>query len=202
MIGFAQKLGMTRLFIDGRTVPVTVLKIVKNNVAQIKTKEKDGYEAVQICAFPKKTRLKPIVGHFKKYIGEEQAYHCVGEFKISLPEDKKFFDISDFNQNDKLKITGKSVGKGFTGVVKRHGFRGQPKSHGHDHNRAPGSIGCRTEPGRVIKGMRMAGHQGNSQVTVTGLRIVAIDSEQELIFVNGSIPGANKSFLKIQKLTN
>ncbi len=200
MVGFAQKLGMTRLFLDGRVVPVTVVKMPRNNVAQIKTKDKDGYEAVQICAFPKKTKLKPIIGHFKKYTGEEQAYHCVGEFKVVLPEGKKFLDVSDFNLDDRLKISGKSVGKGFAGVVKRHGFRGQPKSHGHDHNRAPGSIGARTDPGRVFKGMRMAGHQGNSQVTVTGLRIVAIDSEQGLIFVNGSVPGANKSFLKIQKI--
>jgi 50S ribosomal protein L3, bacterial len=203
MIGFAQKIGMTRLFIDGKAVPVTVLKLPKNFVAQRKTKDTDGYEAVQLCAFPKRTDTNPVLGHVQKYLGQPQAFHCIGEFKISLDSlgsNKQTFDINDFQQNDLLKVVGRSIGRGFAGVVKRHGFAGQPKSHGHDHDRAPGSIGARTFPGKVFKGMRMAGHYGNSQVTVTGLRVVAIDPEQELLFVSGSVPGANKAFVKLQKM--
>jgi large subunit ribosomal protein L3 len=200
MVGFAQKIGMTRLFLNGRATPVTALKLGKNQIVQVKTKDKDGYEAVQVAAFEKKTKTKPETGHFQKHLTKEVCFHCVGEFQITLPEDKKELGLEDFAENDMLKVSGQSIGKGFTGVVKRYGFRGQPKSHGHDHVRAPGSIGCRTEPGKVHKGQKMAGHQGAAQTTVTGLKVVAIDSEKELLFVGGSVPGANKSFLKIQKM--
>lgn len=189
---------MTRLFIQGRAVPVTVLRLPQNQVVQVKTVQKDGYQAVQIGAFVKKHDTKPVVGHIKKHTGQETCFHCLGEFKTVLPEGKEVFSVADFAVNDVLKVTGRSVGKGFTGVVKRHGFRGQPKSHGHDHNRAPGSIGCRTEPGKVHKGTRMAGHQGNRKVTVTGVKVLAIDPEKELMFVSGSVPGTNQGFLKIQ----
>ncbi len=203
MIGFAQKIGMTRLFLAGKAVPVTVLRLPKNFIAQRKTKDADGYEAVQLCAFPKRTDTRPVLGHLQKYLGQSQAFRCIGEFKINLDNlasDKQTFDVNDFQQDDVLKLVSRSIGRGFAGTVKRHGFAGQPKSHGHDHDRAPGSIGCRTLPGRVFKGMRMAGHYGNKQVTVTGLRVVAIDPEQELLFVSGSVPGANKSFVKVQKM--
>jgi large subunit ribosomal protein L3 len=199
MIGYAQKIGMTRLFVDGRATPVTALHMPKNYVLQTKTSDKDGYRAVQVGAFNKKSQAKPLVGHVKKHASEERCFQCLGEFKIELPEDKKFIELTDFAQDDLLSVSAKSVGKGFTGVVKRYGFRGQPKSHGHDHVRAPGSIGCRTEPGKVHKGQKMAGHQGAKQVTISGLKIVAIDPEKELLFVGGSVPGANKSFLKIRK---
>jgi len=199
-LGFAKKVGMTRIFLEGKSTPVTVLQFEKNYILQLKTLEKDGYKSVQVAGVKKKNSTKPELGHVKKYLSQELSFQKLAEFRnINLPEDKKYFDINDFSDTDLLDITGVSIGKGFTGVVKRWGFHGQPASHGHDHERAPGSIGSRW-PQRVPAGKKMAGHMGNKQVTLKKAKVVAIDKENSLIFVKGSIPGSNTSYLKIQKV--
>jgi large subunit ribosomal protein L3 len=155
MIGFAKKMGMTRLFVNGKSTAVTALLVDQNVVVQIKTKDTDGYNAVQIGAFNKKNPTQARLGHIKKHTEMDRDFACLEEFRdVDLPEDKKVFDINDVALNDLLNITGTAMGKGFTGAVKRYGFAGQPASHGHDHVRAVGSIGARW-PQRVSKGKRI-----------------------------------------------
>ncbi len=200
MIGFAKKIGMTRLFIQGKSVAVTVLEFGQQHVLQTKTMDSDGYKAVQIGSVHKTKSNKAANGHVKKYQGQDRNFRFISEFRdFKLAEDKKLFDINDFTETDFLDITGTVIGRGFAGVVKRHGFAGQPASHGHDHVRAPGSIGSRW-PQRVIKGKKMAGHMGANSITVKKVKVVALDTEKKLIFVNGSLPGANSSYLKIRKI--
>jgi large subunit ribosomal protein L3 len=202
MIGFAKKIGMTRLFVDGKHVAVTAIQFSPSVVIQKKTKQIDGYSSVQIGAF-KKSKSKSdsaSKGHTKKHTGVESTFIYVEEFKdIELDDSKKEFSVKDFSENDELDITGLTIGRGFAGVVKRHGFAGQPASHGHDHVRAPGSIGSRW-PQRVGKGKKMAGHMGNVRKTLKSVKIIAIDTDNSLIFVNGSVQGANTSILKIKKV--
>ena len=198
MFGFAQKIGMTRLFINGKYVAVTVLLFPKQNVLQLKTADKDGYEAIQLGAFPKRNTTKPLIGHIQKATNKDWGFHQIGEFE---PKTGNFdlgqvFDINTFTVGSDITISGKTKGRGFTGAVKRWGFKGGKGSHGHDHERAVGSIGSRW-PQRVPKGKKMAGHSGNETVTVVGLEVVAIDTAKNLLFVGGSIAGANKSFVKV-----
>jgi len=208
MFGFAQKIGMTRIFIDGKHTPVTVLQFPENVVLLTKTQEKDGYKSVQIGVGTKKG-TKATRGHALKHSAEGKApegksFLHIAEFKSSqfvsaeLDSDKKTITVEDFSTGDNLKVTGKTTGRGFTGAVKRYGFAGQPASHGHDHERAVGSIGQRW-PQRVIPGTRMAGHQGDEQRTLN-TKIVAIDAEKNLLFVYGSVPGTNSHFVRIQKV--
>lgn len=199
MFGFVKKIGMTRLFVDGIQIPVTALEVDKNYVLQSKVADKDGYEAIQLGSFESSKANKPTSGHTKKYTGEEKAFKCVGEFDIKdLAEDKKFFDVNDFEKDGLLNIAGNTIGRGFTGAVKRWGFAGQPASHGHDHERAVGSIGA-LGPQRVMPGQKMAGHHGAGQKTIRGAKIVAVDVENNLVFVHGSVPGANSAYLKVTK---
>lgn len=198
---FAKKIGMTTFFDKDKSIPVTAIQVQPSYVLQVKTLEKDGYQAVQLGSVPHKSKKKkkPLLGHVQKHAGLQETFRLIAEFKIpNLPEDKKVFDINDFNEDDLLDITGTTIGKGFTGVVKRWGFAGQPRSHGHDHVRAVGSIGSRW-PQRVPKGKRMAGRDGGRRLTLKKVKIVAIDRENGLIFVNGSLPGSNSSFLKLAK---
>lgn len=200
MFGFAKKLGMTRLVIDSKMVPVTVLEFNKQFIVQRKTTEKDGYAAVQVGLKPKKNSTKAAAGHVKAHLkDEEKAFTYLTEFKVAVNDDQKELDVNGFAQNDLIRITGTSKGKGFTGAVKRYGFAGQPASHGHDHVRAVGSIGARW-PQRTIKGTKMAGHSGSQTSTLNKVKILAVDAENEIIFVNGSIPGANGKLLRIQKV--
>lgn len=199
MIGFGKKIGMTRVFLDNRSVAVTVVYFPEQTVLQKKTIDKDGYNSVQVAAFKKQKGLKPRLEHIKKYSGLENDFHCLEEFKgFDLDESAKNIKIDEFKVKDSIKISGTSIGKGFTGVVKRWDFAGQPSSHGHDHKRAVGSIGTRW-PQRVLKGKKMAGRSGGEKVTVGSLTIVGIDIENNLIFIKGSIPGSNTSYLKISK---
>jgi large subunit ribosomal protein L3 len=202
-VGFAKKIGMTRLFIEGRSVPVTALEFGDNRFIQKKTLEKDGYVAVQLGAFEKKTEsTKPRVGHIAKHAESGMRdFYCLKEFKISVPEDKKGTDFSELAVGVALDITGTTKGHGFTGVVKRHGFAGQPASHGHDHERAPGSIGSRW-PQMTVRGKKMAGHDGNTQQTVKNLEVVARDEEQKLFFVAGSVPGPTNGFVSFASAKN
>ncbi len=197
MLGFAKKIGMTRLFVNGQSIPVTAINYGQHVILQSKTVDKDGYNAIQVAAFPQKNPTKPLLGHIKKYKEDATTgYHCLEEFdgytELETP------NLEQFIIGDRIDITGTTKGKGFTGVMKRHGFHGQPASHGHDHKRAPGSIGSRW-PQRVPAGKKMAGRSGGETCTIKKAEILAIDSENSLIFVRGSIPGANSNYLKIEK---
>ena len=199
MIAFAKKIGMTRLFLNGKAVPCTVLQVQDSVVTQIKTDANDGYNAIQLASCEKKNSTKAKLGHVKKS-GLEKDFRYMSEFRdVKITEDKSVYNVEDFATNDLLSIIGTTMGRGFTGAVKRWGFAGQPKSHGHDHVRAVGSIGSRW-PQRVPKGKKMAGHSGARQMTLNGVKIIAGDTENKLIFVNGSLPGANSNVMKISKI--
>jgi large subunit ribosomal protein L3 len=197
-----KKIGMTRIFDDaGNTVPVTVVHVGPCFVTQIKTEEKDGYEAVQIGFDEKKPKNlnKTLLGHLNK--AGVPSLRFLKEFKNFSNSELKVGDeikADVFKAGDVVKVTGTSKGRGFTGVVKRHHFRGGPVTHGQsDRLRAPGSIGQSSYPSRVFKGIRMAGQMGNKQKSVLNLRIVKVDSEKHLLFIKGAIPGARNSYVEI-----
>ena len=186
-----KKIGMTQIFKeDGTVVPVTLVKAEPNIVTQLKTKDKDGYEAVQIGYGKKRSVKKP-----QKKTGDFaglREFKNDGELKIG---DK--IDVTVFSEGDNVKVSGTTKGKGFQGVVKRHGFHGAPASHGH-HNvlRHGGSIGQRF-PQHTLKGMRMAGHMGNVRASTRGLKIIKVDSEKNILVINGAIPGNNGGIVEI-----
>ncbi|RJQ35604.1 50S ribosomal protein L3 [Candidatus Parcubacteria bacterium] len=189
-----KKLHMTQIFAeDGRVVPVTVVEAGPCTVTQIKG-EKDGYSAVQVGFGNKKRTNKPLAGHLKGF----DNFRYLKEFRVENTQafaKGKVFDVSTFAVGDKLKVTATSKGKGFQGVVKRHGFHGSPASHGHkDQLRMPGSIGA-TDAARVFKGLRMAGRMGGDNVTVDNLELIKIDAEKNLLYVKGAVPGARNSFV-------
>lgn len=184
---------------SGEIIPVTIIKAGPCMVTQIKTKKKDGYEAVQIgfertrkLPLPKKGHLKNL-GNFK-YLREFRNKNLDPEkYKVG---DK--IDLSTFQPKNRIQISSISKGKGFQGVVKRHGFKGGPASHGHkDQLRAPGSIGA-TDPQRVFKGMKMAGRMGKKRITIKNLEIVEIDTEKKLLLVKGAVPGGKNALLEIK----
>ena len=199
-----KKIGMTSVFsADGKNVPCTVIEVGPCVVTQVKTLEKDGYQAVQLGYMEKKDKhtTKPMAGHFKK-AGVKPQRH-LAEFKdfdgdINLGDT---FTVELFNDADFVDVIGTSKGKGFQGVVKRHGFGGVgQKTHGQDdRQRAPGSIGACSYPAKVFKGMRMAGQMGNERVTVQNLQIIKILPENNLLVVKGSVPGCKGSILSIVK---
>ena len=199
-----KKVGMTQLLQDdGTVVPVTVIKAGPCVVVQKKTKQKDGYDAVQIgfVEFVKPKRVnKAMTGHFKKTgVGPAKF---VREMPVQDEEGANPGDqimVSIFKQNELVHVVGTSKGRGFAGVVKRHHFRGGRASHGSMFHRAPGSIGSSAYPSRVLKGMRMAGHMGNERVTVQNLRVARIDQENHLLFVRGAVPGPAGGYLVIEK---
>lgn len=200
MIGFAKKIGMTRLFIDGINTPVTSVKVADSYVLQQKNIDKDGYQAVQLASYKKKSLNKAAQGHVKKNGGLTLSFGVVSEFKdIDLEEGKGKFSVKDFSEGDILSVSGKTKGLGFTGVVKRYGFRGQPASHGHDHERAVGSIGDGGAQ-RVFPGTKMAGRKGSDQKTLNDVAIVAVDYDKNLLFLRGSLPGPNSAVLKLRKV--
>jgi large subunit ribosomal protein L3 len=200
-LGFAKKIGMTRLFLDGKNTPVTVLQFGRNFILQKKLVEKEGYSAIQVGSVAKRKGSQAKLGHIKKYSEVQSDLRFLSEFKdVKIAEDKTTFDINDFEINDLLDLSGSVVGRGFAGVVKRHGFHGQPASRGHDHERAPGSIGSRW-PQRVLPGKKMAGHMGTNTVTLKKVKVLAIDHENNLLFVNGSVPGSNSGYLKVKKVS-
>ncbi|KKR02370.1 MAG: 50S ribosomal protein L3 [Candidatus Yanofskybacteria bacterium GW2011_GWA1_39_13] len=206
-----KKIGMTQVFEeDGKVVPVTVVEVGPNVVVQVRTKEKDGYEAVQLGTGTKKAKNinKPTRGHLKelgtfrylKEVRDKESKHIAkGELTeaVTLKVGDNL-DASVFSVGDKIKVTGISKGKGFQGVMKRHGFHGMPHSHGHHHvARHAGSIGQRF-PQHTLKGMRMAGRMGSDQVTTRGLKIVRVDIENGLLAVKGAVPGNRGQLLIIQ----
>lgn len=197
-----EKIGMTQIYNDnGRTIPVTVVKAGPCKVVQIKTAEKDGYEAVQL-GFDKikeKKVTKPLLGHFKK--AQVQPHRYLMEIRMSIQGLTVGQDIhlDIFEKGEKVDVTGISKGKGFAGVMKRHGYHGGPGSHGSMFNRAPGSIGSSSYPSRVWKGKGMPGHLGSKRVTLKGLEVVDIKKEQNILLIKGAIPGATGGFLIISK---
>ncbi len=195
-----KKVGMTQIYDkNGNVTPVTVIEAGPCFVTQIKTKEKDGYESIQIGFESLKSRKIT-----KSQKGKE--YRFLKEFSAQGGSDSVGHKIGDkiavdiFTEGEKVKVSGISKGRGFQGVVKRHGFKGAPASHGHPHDlRKPGSIGC-SFPEKVIKGMRMAGHMGVARNTVKNLKIVVIDIENNLLAVSGPISGHNNSLIEIQTI--
>ena len=197
-----KKLGMTQVFRDdGRMEAVTAIEAGPCTAVQVKTTAKDGYNAVQLGFGEVKRVNSPQRGQFKG----------LGRFKylreLRIDDDETIetgqkFDASLFKAGDRVDVTGVSKGKGFAGVVKRHHFAGGPKTHGQsDRHRHPGSIGATTSPGRVLKGMRMAGQMGNRQETVQHLEVVEADPARNLLLVKGAVPGGRNALLLIKKST-
>jgi large subunit ribosomal protein L3 len=194
-----KKLGMSQIFKeDGRVVPVTLIEAGPCQVVQVKTKEKDGYRAIQI-GFDKikeKNVKKPQKGHFKK-AGLERSYRYLREYQGNNLKVGDKISVDVFNEGEVVKVSGISKGKGFQGVVKRHGFSGFPASHGTKHGlRAPGSIGS-AFPERVFKGKKMAGRMGARRTSVLGLEIAKIDKKNNLLALKGAAPGRKGTFLEI-----
>ena len=195
-----KKIGMTQLFReDGRVVPVTVIEAGPCVVTQVKTKETDGYEAIQLGYGDVKRRNKPEAGHLKdsrlsRYL-REVTTDDTSEFTVG-----QTIGVDIFQAGEKIDVIGKSKGRGFAGTMKRWDFGGGPRTHGQsDRARAPGSIGGGTTPGKVYKGLKMSGHMGNRRITVKGLEIVEIDAERNLLMIKGGIPGATNSLVQIRR---
>lgn len=195
-----KKLGMTQIFDEtGRVIPVTVLQVGPCVVTQLKTQERDGYEAVQIGFGDSKRLNRPERGQ-RKAAGTSSRY--LREMKVDELagyEVGQVLDCSMFPVGARVDVSGTSKGKGFQGTVKRHGFSGGPKTHGQsDRHRAPGSIGSSATPGRVFKNMKMAGQMGNERKTVQGLEVVRVDPEKNLVLVRGSVPGHDDNLLIVR----
>ncbi|MEW6740667.1 MAG: 50S ribosomal protein L3 [Nitrospirota bacterium] len=196
-----KKLGMTQISTeDGRLVPVTVIEAGPCCVVQVKTPDKDGYEAVKIGfieARKEKNVTKPLAGVFKK--AGTPLFRILKEFHISGLQVGDMIKANSFSKGDKVTVSGISKGKGFQGVMKRHRFKGGPDSHGSMFNRAPGSIGASSFPSRVWRGQRMAGHMGSDKVTMRNLTVIDVRPEQNLILIKGAVPGATNSIVEIRK---
>ena len=196
-----KKLGMTQVFDeDGNVIPVTVIQAGPCPVTQVRTVDKDGYEAVQLAFEECKDKhiSKPELGHLKKaglkhglrHLAEFQG---IGEFKVG-----DTVTVEQFEDGQMVSVSGVSKGKGFQGTIKRHNFGRGPESHGSHNVRQPGSIGASAYPSRVFKGMRMSGHMGSRRVTQQGLRIVRRDLENNLLLIKGAVPGAKNSVVIVK----
>jgi large subunit ribosomal protein L3 len=197
-----KKIGMTRVFDElGNTIPVTVLEAGPCYITQVKTEEADGYSAIQMGFEEKKEKnvTKPVLGHLKK--AGKGSLRKIKEFSGFEDKELKVGDeikVDIFKPGDRVKVSGLSKGRGFTGVMKRHNFGGGQVSHGQsDRLRAPGSLGQSSYPSRVFKGQKMAGQMGNKRVSVLNLTVVKVDPEKNLLFVKGGIPGARNSYVEI-----
>lgn len=201
-----KKVGMTQVFNDrGEVIPVTVIEAGPCYVAQVKTVERDGYTAVQLGFDETKPKrlTQPQLKHLQK--SNLPAVRHLRELRLTAEEladlqEGQRLTVDIFQAGELVDVTGTSKGKGFAGVVKRHGFRGGPKTHGQsDRHRAPGSIGACTTPGKVMKGMRMAGRMGGERVTVQGLEIVLVDAERNLLAVKGAVPGGKNGLVQVRQ---
>lgn len=196
-----KKLGMSQVFDDaGLAHPVTVLEVGPCVVTQIRTPDKDGYSAIQLGFGIDKRLNSPERGHvrasgFMSRTLREMKADDIAEFSVG-----QVLKADVFNAGDLVDVTGTSKGRGFQGGVKRHGFSGGPRTHGQsDRLRAPGSIGSSATPGRVFKGLRMAGRMGNDRVTVQNLRVMRVDPERNLLLVEGSVPGPNEGLIMVRR---
>lgn len=202
---FAFKVGMASYYDEnGEAIAATVLKYEPHFVSQLKTKEKDGYTAIQVAFSPKKEKRTPKSekNHLKAAGFENGAYHTQ-EIRQDFPEGLAVgskIAISSLKVGDVIKVTSRSKGRGFAGVVKRWGMAGGPATHGSGFHRHPGSIGNRTWPGRVMPGKKFPGHFGNETVTVKNLKVVDIVPEENVIIIMGAVPGAQNSLVKLTKV--
>ena len=195
-----RKVGMTQVFQpDGTMVAVSIVAITPNTVTRLRTPDRDGYTAVALGTDEVKKLNKPDAGQLrdlpKVSTIREFRVDSVGSYEVG-----QTVAVSDlFAAGDLVDVTGVSKGRGFAGVIKRHNFSRGPKTHGSDHHRAPGSIGPGTTPGRVYRGLRMAGHMGDERVTVKKVRVVRADAERNLLLVSGSLPGSRGSLVLVKK---
>ena len=199
-----RKVGMTQVYAaDGRAIPVTVIQAGPCVVVQRKTRQKDGYEAVQVGLVEErkvKKVTKAMAGHYKK--ADVPPCRVLREFHVEGKDEAKVGDkisVDQFAPGDTIVVVGTSKGKGFQGVVKRHHFRGGAATHGSMFHRAPGSIGASAFPSRVIPGMRAAGHMGSERITQKGLEVVRVDADNNILVVKGSVPGGGGGYLVIRK---
>ncbi len=195
-----KKIGMTQIFSESIVIPVTVIQIEPVNIIKIKTEETDGYEALQIAFgnLKEEKASKPYLGIFKKLNQSVKKY--IKEIKlkdISKYQVGDIIGIDAFADNEIVSVRGKTIGRGFTGTIKRWNFRRGPMAHGSKSHRITGSIGAGTTPGRVVKGKKMPGHYGNEFVSIKNLKIVKIDTEKNLLFLKGAIPGKVNNFVEI-----
>ena len=197
-----RKIGMTRVYdASGKATPVTVIDAGGNAVIQIKSEKQDGYDAVQIgFDSQKESRVsKPLLGHFKKANVEPKKF--VRELRLpdgTQVEADLNLSVNQFVAGEFVDVIGRSKGKGFQGVVKKHGFAGQPAAHGSKTHRRNGAIGNRSTPGRVWKNMGMPGHMGDDRVTVQNLRIAQVRPEENIILICGAVPGSNGSYVVVR----
>ena len=199
---YGKKVGMTQMFNDkDEVMAVTVIQAEPNTICQVKTTETDGYEAVQLGfgTIKDKKLTNPMRGHFSK-LGVEPCRHLrevrMDDASGYKPGDK--MTVAEFAEVKKVDVTGTSKGKGYAGVMKRHGFGGGPGGHGAHFHRAPGSIGQCATPSRVLKGVRLPGHMGCDRVTVRNLEVVRVDEELNLILVKGAVPGSKDGIVRVR----
>jgi large subunit ribosomal protein L3 len=196
-----KKIGMTQVFTeDGRLVPVTVVEAGPCYVIQVKTQQRDGYEAVKVGfleAKKEKSLTKPVLGVFRK--AGTPSFRLLREFPMGGLAVGEAITADRFAKGDTVTVSAVSKGKGFQGVMKRHRFKGGPSGHGSMFNRAPGSIGASSYPSRVWRGKKMAGHMGHERVTVRNLRIVEVRPDQNLLLIKGAIPGGPQTVVEIRK---
>jgi large subunit ribosomal protein L3 len=199
------KLGMTQIFDEsGLAIPVTIIKAGPCKITQLKTPEKDGYTSIQIGYSEIKSSLltKPELGHLQKTGSPPLKY--LKEYRVNSTDTMSVgasISVELFNIGDNVSISGKTIGKGFSGTVKRHNFTRGPMTHGSKNHREPGSIGMGTTPGRVYPGKKMAGRLGNKQTTIKNLQVVLINPENNLIVVKGAVPGKIGNIISIKKIT-
>ena len=199
-----RKVGVTQVFqADGTMVAVSVVSIEPNTVTRLRTADRDGYVAVQLGSETAKRLTKPEAGQLKDLPKAAQSLKKIREFRVDSVDGYELgqtVGLGDlFAEGDLVDVTGVSKGKGFAGHIKRHNFHRGPKTHGSDHHREPGSIGPGTTPGRVYKGMRMAGHMGDQQTTIRKVRVVRADTDRNLLLVKGSLPGARNALIYVKK---
>lgn len=199
----AKKIGTSSIFSsDGQRLPATILQVGPCVVTQIKTKDKDGYEALQI-GFGEKNKKKvnrPLTGHFKKSGG--RAFEFLREFpadNYSEFKEGQTLTVDMFEIGERVDISGNSKGRGYAGVVKRWGFHGGRETHGSHSHRVPGAIGMCAWPSKVMKGKKLPGHYGNSRVTLKGLEVVGVRPEQNLLIIKGAIPGSRGGLVEVRK---
>jgi len=200
-----KKIGMTQLFQEsGETVAVTAIQAGPSVITQVKSKDRDGYDAIQVGFVENKVKQSQLSSPEKGHLRGLENVRYLREFRtddISSVKRGDKVDVGFLKHGDLINVIGFSKGRGFAGVVKRHHFAGGPKTHGQtDRHRAPGSIGATTFPGRVLKGKRMAGHMGNKRVTARNLEVIQTDPERNLLLVKGAVPGADGGLLIIEKV--
>jgi large subunit ribosomal protein L3 len=198
-----RKLGMTQVFMpDGSLIPCTMIEVGPCPVIQIKTQERDGYEAVQVGFLPKSRGTnKPLRGHFTKHNAQPQRY--LREFKAT---DERAIAVGEtltleiFTEGERVDVVGTTKGRGFAGVVKRYGFAGNPGAHGtHETFRGPGSVGSAAHPSHTPKGKRLAGHYGVDRKTIRNLRVIRVDKDRNLLLVRGAVPGSRGGLVEVRK---